>query len=68
MLIDELDATGYGINKYDKLMSTLGVLDEKYDNVLSIFTKRMLNNKVTIDDAKALLQSHEYRIECRRSI
>lgn len=44
-------------------MSVLANLDEKYDNVFFTFTKYIMYEKVTLDNTKTLLQSHECRLE-----
>lgn len=44
-------------------MSALADLDEKYDSVFFTLTKYIMYEKVTLDDTKTLLQSHECRLE-----
>lgn len=65
---DDLIAASCPIFEEEKLMYVLGGLDEDYDNVLTTITGKMLGEKVTIEDAKALLLSHESQIERRKTV
>lgn len=49
-------------------MTVLRSLDETYDNVFSTLTETMLNEQVTLDDAKALLLSHKCKLKRRKVI
>lgn len=55
MLIDDLIANGCPIFGEKKLMYVLGGLDEDYGNVFATITVKILNEKVIINDLKALL-------------
>lgn len=68
VLTDELVPVGCPISEEEKLMYILSGLDEKFDNVFSTITKKMLTEKVIIDDAKVLLLSHESRLERRKLV
>lgn len=68
MLIYELSAAGYGISKDEKLMTVLSGLDEHYDSVFSTLIERMLSEQITIDDANALLLTHESRLQRRKVV
>lgn len=59
MLTDELQSVGYPIFEEEALMYMLGGLDENFDNVFSTMIEKMLSEKVTIDDIKALLLSRK---------
>lgn len=47
-------------------MNVLRGLDKHYDIVFSTLTERMMNEQVTIDDAKALLLSHKGKLEKKK--
>lgn len=49
-------------------MTVLRSLDETYDNVFSTLTETMLNEQVTLDDAKALLLSHKCKLTRRKVV
>lgn len=68
LLIYELQEAECGVSEEEKLMSVLGVLDENYDNVFSTLTGRMMNETIITYDAKAFLQIHGCKIECRKII
>lgn len=68
MLTNELFAIEYGIFEDEKLLIVLGELDEAYDSVSSIINERMIFEKITVDDVKALLLTHKSRLDRRRTL
>lgn len=62
-LIDELIATSCLVTEEERLMYICSGSDEACDNVFSIIDKKMITEKVTIDDAKVLLLSHKIKLE-----
>lgn len=67
LLVYEHERGEYSLFEEEKLMYILSDHNESYDYVFWILTKWMLNEIVTIDDARALLLSHECRLERRRN-
>lgn len=57
MPTDELEAANCGMTKEQKLMQVLEGLNVNYDNVFTTLIERMMNEKVAVDDAKALVLS-----------
>lgn len=68
LLANELKEAGYPLTEEEKPMSILSGLDESYDNVFFILTKRMFSKIMTVDNAKALLLSHECRLDRYKSL
>lgn len=68
MLAGELETASSSLIDEQKLMKFLGDLDESHDNVISTFIERMLNETVTLDDAKALFLSHECFLAKRKAV
>lgn len=64
MPTDELEAANCGMTKEQKLMQVLEGLNVNYDNVFTTLIERMMNEKVAVDDAKALVLSLKCRLEC----
>lgn len=68
MLIDDLERARCRLFEEEILMNVFGGLDESHDNVFFNSNWKMLIEPVTIDDAKALLLSHECRMEIKNVI
>lgn len=66
LLKNELQAVGYGLSEDEKVI--LGGFDETYNSALSTLIKRMISRHTTIDDAKALLLTHESCLERRNTL
>lgn len=62
-----LQAVGFPMSE-EKLMSVLSGLDESFDKVFSTITEKMLNEKIIVNDAKALPLNYESRLELRRLV
>lgn len=48
-------------------MYVLGGLDESFDSIFATVKEKMLKEKITIDDAKALILSHESTLKRRKT-
>lgn len=63
VLIYELLNARCTVNEEERLMYILSGLDEKFDNVFSTIIENILSEKITIDDVKSLLLSHDSRLQ-----
>lgn len=59
MLCDKLEIDGDTVTNRENFMYVLGGINESFDHVFSTLIEKMLIEKTTIGDAKALLLSHK---------
>lgn len=59
--------TSRTVTNKEKLMYVLVSLDESFDSIFVTLTKKMLTKRITLDDAKVLMLSHESRLTRRKT-